>query len=73
MEVEVRDLVVSLYTNEVAVGTPEVKNHEVDFVSSDKITDVTQFTYMCNNIYSQRRGHEMRTCEKEWLVRVLCV
>jgi len=48
VEVQVRDLVVSLYTNEVAVGPPEIKNHGVDFVSSDKITDVTQFTYMWN-------------------------
>ena len=68
-----KDRVVSLYTSVVTVGTPEIKNHEVDFVSSDKITDVTQFTYTCNNIYSQRRGHEMRTCEKEWFVRVWCV
>ena len=71
VEVQVRDLVVSsLYTNEVAVGTPEIKNHGVDFVSSNKITDVTQFIYTCNNVYLQRRGHKVRMCEKEWLVRV---
>ena len=37
VEVQVRDLVVPLYTNKVAVGTPEIKNHEVDFVSSDNL------------------------------------
>ena len=66
-----RDLVVSLYTNKVAVATPKI--HGVDFVSSDKITDITQFTYTCNNVYLQRRGHKVRMYEKEWLVRVCYV
>ena len=52
VEVQVRDLVVSLYTNKVAVGTPEI--YGVDFVSSDKshssYTQAIIYTYREDDI-----------------------
>jgi len=38
----VRDLVVSLYTSSVAVGTPEMKNDGVDINNSGEFPDITQ-------------------------------
>ena len=56
VEVQVRVLVVSLYTNVVTVGTPE--KSWGGFFSSDKFADITQYIYTCNNICLQRRGHK---------------
>jgi len=63
VEVQLRDLVVSMYTNKVAVGTPEI--HGVDFVSSDEFADITHFIYTSNNLCLQRRRYKMRICEKQ--------
>ena len=37
-----RDLVVSLYTSSVEVGTPEMKNDGVDIINSGEFPDITQ-------------------------------
>jgi len=38
----VRDLVVSLYTSSLEVGTPKMKNHGVDIFNSGEFPDLTQ-------------------------------
>ena len=40
--VQVRDLIISLYTSSVEVGTPEMKNHGVDIINSGEFPDITQ-------------------------------
>ena len=55
VEVQVRDLVVSLYTSVVAVGVPETKINVMQEIKVDLFADVTQ---SFRHIY--RRGQKMR-------------
>ena len=49
VEVQVRDLVVSLYTSEVALGVPKTqKYYAVDFISSG-IVEVAEFALLVGN------------------------
>ena len=39
MEVQVKDLVVSLYNNSRAVGVPATENYAIDFISGSNFSD----------------------------------
>jgi len=39
VEVQVKDLVVSLYTNMFAVGVPATENYAIDFISGSNFSD----------------------------------